>query len=160
MIADACGRKLSQRLLPNYGVFDEQRYSRPATNCVVEIAGVRCGVTIGEDIWAARRAAQEAGAQVLLVMNGFPYQHDHQRRAKTGIRCAGSGSRSAADRCTGMVGGQDELIFDGGSMVVAADGEVVQRAPAFEDAMLLVDLEIKGSAVRPLSRPDRARARR
>ena len=121
---------------------------------MVEIAGVRCGVTICEDIWrsGAAGAAQEAGAQVLLVINGSPYDTSSQRRREDVIRARVAETGLPLIYCN-MVGGQDELIFDGGSMVVDADGEVVQRAPAFEDAMLLVDLEIKGSAVRPLPGP-------
>ncbi len=144
-----------KRLLPNYGVFDEQRYFTAGDQaCVVEIAGVRCGVTICEDIWrsGAAGAAQEAGAQVLLVINGSPYDTTSQRRREDVIRARVAETALPLIYCN-MVGGQDELIFDGGSMVVAADGEVVQRAPAFEDAMLVVDCEIKGSAVRPLPGP-------
>ncbi len=144
-----------KRLLPNYGVFDEQRYFTAGDNaCVVEIADVRCGVTICEDIWrsGAAGAAQESGAQVLLVINGSPYDMTSQRRREDVIRARVAETGLPLIYCN-MVGGQDELIFDGGSMVVTADGEVAQRAPAFEDAMLLVELEIKGSAVRPLPGP-------
>jgi len=144
-----------KRLLPNYGVFDEQRYFTAGDQaCVVEIAGVRCGVTICEDIWrsGAAGAAREAGAQVLLVINGSPYDTSSQRRREDVIRARVAETALPLIYCN-MVGGQDELIFDGGSMVVDAAGEVVQRAPAFEDAMPLVDLEIKGSVVRPLPGP-------
>ncbi len=144
-----------KRLLPNYGVFDEQRYFTAGHKaCVVEIAGVRFGVTICEDIWlsGAAGAAQEAGAQVLLVINGSPYDTTSQRRREDVIRARVAETGLPLIYCN-MVGGQDELIFDGGSMVVAVDGEVVLRAPAFEDAMQLVELETRDSAVRPVPGP-------
>ncbi|MGB5623109.1 MAG: NAD+ synthase [Gammaproteobacteria bacterium] len=144
-----------KRLLPNYGVFDEQRYFTAGDQaCVVEIAGVRCGVVICEDIWrsGAAGATQEAGAQVLLVINGSPYDTTSQRRREDVIRARVAETGLPLIYCN-MVGGQDELIFDGGSMAVAVGGEVVMRAPAFEEALLLVELEIRDSAVQPVPGP-------
>jgi NAD+ synthase (glutamine-hydrolysing) len=136
--------------LPNYLVFDEKRYFKPGQeSCVVEIKGIRVGLLICEDIWEPKpaRAAQVAGAQLLVVINGSPYSLQYQRRREDIVR--------ARVKDTGLpvvyvnlLGGQDELIFDGGSFVMNAAGEVVQRAPLFEEQLYAVDVDlIDGKAV-------------
>jgi len=134
--------KYRKQLLPNYGVFDERRYFTPGDSPgVIDVAGVRCGLLICEDIWQSGPARQSvaAGAQVLLVINGSPYDTDSQRRRE----------RAMADRIgecgvpmvyCNMVGGQDELVFDGGSLSMDAAGRLVSRAPAFEECIELVEL--------------------
>jgi NAD+ synthase (glutamine-hydrolysing) len=136
--------------LPNYLVFDEKRYFKPGeASCVVELKGMRVGLLICEDIWEPKpaRAAQAAGAQLLVVINGSPYSLKYQRRREDIVR--------ARVKDTGlpvvyvnMLGGQDELIFDGGSFAMNAAGEIVQRAPPFKEELYAVDIDlIDGKAV-------------
>jgi NAD+ synthase (glutamine-hydrolysing) len=131
--------------LPNYGVFDEYRYFVPGrSTCIVRVHGVDVAVVICEDLWqdggpvAATRAA---GAGLLLVINGSPYE-----LAKDDVRLALCRRRAAEAGCTlaylNMVGGQDELVFDGDSLVVAVDGEVLHRAEQFAEQLVVVDLEL------------------
>ena len=132
-----------KQLLPNYGVFDEQRYFKAGKEAVIaEVGGVRCGLLICEDIWepGPSRAAVEAGAEVLLIINGSPYDTGSQaRRERVMISCAQETGVPLV-YCN-MVGGQDELVFDGGSTVVDGSGEVRMRAPAFEEVLLGIELE-------------------
>ncbi len=121
--------------LPNYQVFDEKRYFAAGDQpCVVDIAGVKVGLSICEDIWEDKptRQAAAAGAQLLLNINSSPY-HRGKRAQRWELV-----SRRARE--TGMpivyvnqVGGQDELVFDGGSFAVSASGELVAAAPNFEE---------------------------
>jgi len=132
-----------KQCLPNYTVFDEQRYFSPgAAPCIVEVDGARCGVIICEHVWfpgpAAR--ARAAGAQGLVVPNGTPYHAGQQA-----LRMAQVGSRAQE---TGMpvvyvnrIGGQDELVFDGASFVVDAAGALAQQVPAWHEALALVDFD-------------------
>ena len=139
------GRRLAEYCkaeLPNYGVFDEKRYFEPAAEAVVlEIEGIRCGLLTCEDAWlpAAPARARAAGAELLLIVNASPFQS-----GKTGLRVQSlrqhvCGQQMAAVGCN-LVGGQDELVFDGQSLALAADGRVVARALAFEEDLLLVDV--------------------
>jgi len=136
--------------LPNYSVFDEKRYFKPGQESrVVELNGIRVGLLICEDIWEPKpaRAAQAAGAQLLVVINGSPYSLHSQRRREDIAR--------ARIKDTGLpivyvnqLGGQDELIFDGGSFAMNAAGEVVQRAAPFREELVAVDIDlIDGKAV-------------
>jgi NAD+ synthase (glutamine-hydrolysing) len=136
--------------LPNYSVFDEKRYFKPGQESrVVEMNGIRVGLLICEDIWEPKpaRAAQAAGAQLLVVINGSPYSLKYQRRREDIVR--------ARIKDTGLpvvyvnqLGGQDELIFDGGSFAMNAAGEVVQRAAPFKEELYAVDIDlIDGNAV-------------
>ena len=131
--------------LPNYGVFDEFRYFVPGDHpCVVRVHGVDVALAICEDLWqdggpvAATRAA---GAGLLLVINGSPYElnKDDERLALCRRRAAEAGCTLAY---LNMVGGQDELIFDGDSLVVSADGQVLERAEQFAEQLVVVDLEL------------------
>ncbi|HYN76119.1 MAG TPA: NAD+ synthase [Candidatus Limnocylindria bacterium] len=131
--------------LPNYGVFDEFRYFVPGTDtCVVRVRGVDVALAICEDLWqdggpVAEYAELRPG--LLLVANGSPYE-----RNKDDVRLALVRRRAAEAGCTlaylNMVGGQDELVFDGDSLVVTAHGEVLARAPQFVGGVTLVDLEL------------------
>ncbi|MCY7373290.1 MAG: NAD+ synthase [Spirochaetaceae bacterium] len=131
--------------LPNYGVFDEYRYFVPGTSLTVaRVRGVDVAVAICEDIWQEGgpvAEAREAHAGLLLVINGSPYERnkDDARLDLVRRRAAGAGCALAY---VNMVGGQDELVFDGDSVVVAADGEVLARAPQFEEHLLVVDLDL------------------
>jgi len=137
--------------LPNYSVFDEKRYFVPGDDPVVfEIAGVRVGVTICEDIWLPGPAAQaaEAGAQLLVNLNASPY---HTGKGEQRLMAL----RRRVREChipiiyVNLLGGQDELVFDGGSMVVGADGALVQRAPFFVEGLYPVDFTVSATGVEP-----------
>jgi NAD+ synthase (glutamine-hydrolysing) len=131
--------------LPNYGVFDEDRYFVPGDMLtVVRIDGVDVAVTICEDLWQAGgpfTAAGEAGVGLVVNINGSPYE-----RNKGGVRLPLLARRAAEARAPvaylNMVGGQDDLIFDGGSMVVSPDGTVLARGPQFREELLLIDLDL------------------
>jgi len=129
--------------LPNYGVFDEYRYFVPGDHATtVEVDGVRVAVAICEDLWQDGGPvawARRDGADLLLVVNGSPYE-----RNKDDVRLALCARRAAEAGCplayVNMVGGQDELVFDGDSIAVAADGGVLARAPQFDEAVLVFDV--------------------
>jgi NAD+ synthase (glutamine-hydrolysing) len=131
--------------LPNYGVFDEYRYFVPGeAGCVVRVDGVDVALAICEDLWqdgGPVAQVREAGAGLLLVLNGSPYE-----RNKDDVRLALCARRAREAGCAlayvNMVGGQDELVFDGDSLVVDAEGALLARAPQFEDALLVVDLDL------------------
>ncbi len=136
--------------LPNYGVFDEYRIFAPGeTLTVVRVRGVDVAIAICEDLWqeggpvAQTRAA---GAELLLVINGSPYEREkNDTRLQLVARRAGEAGCALA--YLNMVGGQDELVFDGDSMVVGRDGGVVARGPQFVEDLLVVDLELDSSTV-------------
>ena len=128
--------------LPNYRVFDEKRYFEPGrTASVVTLGGVRLGLSICEDIWEPEpaQAARAAGAELLLVINASPYEQRKQRERERVIR-----ERIAETGLpviyVNLVGGQDELVFDGRSCVIDAGGNAVLRAPAFEESLTTVDV--------------------
>jgi NAD+ synthetase len=136
--------------LPNYTVFDEERYFEPGTaSCVFDVAGVRVATIICEDVWFPEPAARAraAGAQVIVVPNGSPYHTRQQalRRDQVGARARENGLPIVY---VNRVGGQDELVFDGASFVVAASGEVVQQVPAWHEAVALAEFD--GVVPRPM----------
>ena len=136
--------------LPNYGVFDEFRIFAPGKYLtVVRIGDIDVAIAICEDLWqdggpvAQTRAA---GAELLLVINGSPYEKD-----KDDVRYELVARRAAEAGCTlaylNMVGGQDELVFDGDSLVVNAAGQILARGPQFDEELLIVDLDLEPSTV-------------
>jgi len=131
--------------LPNYKVFDEKRYFRPGTQpTVVDVKGFRIGVLVCEDIWE-RQAAQlsrAAGAELLAVINASPYEI-HKQREREDIARARVREVGLPLAYVNLVGGQDELVFDGNSFVMDADagGTVVLRAPCFEEGTFLARFE-------------------
>ncbi|MCC7490066.1 MAG: NAD+ synthase [Gammaproteobacteria bacterium] len=135
LLAD--GRLLAnyrKQLLPNYSVFDEKRYFQPGDGPVVAtLSGVRIGIGICEDLWTAGPclALRDAGAELIVVPNGSPFEvgKQAQREAVLAGRARETGLPIAY---ANLVGGQDELVFDGGSCLVDAGGSVRMRAPAFE----------------------------
>ncbi|MDQ1704532.1 MAG: hypothetical protein QOF18_898 [Frankiaceae bacterium] len=143
--------------LPNYGVFDEFRYFVPGDRLpVVRLHGVDVAMTICEDLWqdgGPIAACKEAGVGLVATINGSPYE-----RNKDDVRCELSRRRAAEAGATlayvNMVGGQDELVFDGDSHVVAADGRVLARAAQFQDALLVVDLELPAATASSTGRVD------
>lgn len=137
--------------LPNYQVFDEKRYFDAGSQpCVVPIAGVPVALTICEDVWHPEptAAAREAGARLMLNLNASPFHCDKQRlREATLAERAREGGLPIV--YVNQVGGQDELVFDGGSCVVAANGHVLQRAPAFAEGLFLAELRVDEDLVQP-----------
>lgn len=137
--------------LPNYGVFDEFRYFVPGdTMTVVRLHGVDIALAICEDLWqdgGRVPAACTAKAGLLLSINASPYERDKDDTRLELVR-----KRAQEAGCTtaylAMMGGQDELVFDGDSIVVAADGEVVARAPQFAEGCMVLDLDL------PAAEPD------
>ena len=127
--------------LPNYDVFDERRYFEPGSAaCVVSLGGVRCGINICADVWepGAFEAAHAAGAELVLVLNASPcHLEKHQERQRVlGERIAATGI--PAIYCN-LVGGQDELVFDGASFALDAGSRLRMRLPQFEEALGIVD---------------------
>ena len=147
-------------LLPNHGVFDEERYFARGNECpVFEINGVQAGVNICEDIWYDTGPAtvqRLAGAEVVVTINGSPY---HQGRCAQ--RSAMLSRRASEHGCfiayVNLIGGQDELVFDGQSLVFNPRGELIARASQFEESLLLVDVDadevgspdLEGTLARP-----------
>lgn len=136
----ACYRK---RALPNYGVFDEQRYFTTGNQpCVFEFNGTFIGLTICEDVWRQGiiEDNKEAGAELLLTLNASPFNSGkiHQRED---IICSQVKAAKIPLVYVNQVGGQDELIFDGASFVVDADGEVVFRAEEFKEQLSVVEFD-------------------
>jgi len=135
--------------LPNYGVFDEFRYFRPGNTLpVVRLGGLDLGVVICEDIWqdgGPVAALGEAGVDLLLCLNGSPYERakDDTRGALVARRAREAGAPMAY---VNLVGAQDELVFDGDSMVVDARGELLARAPQFVEHLLCAELDLPGGA--------------
>jgi NAD+ synthase (glutamine-hydrolysing) len=137
-----------KQILPNYAVFDEKRYFQPGVGpTVVEIAGQQCGIIICEDAWEALPcgASVAAGARLVLVINGSPY-HMHQQRIREDIIAERARENQVPIVYLNMIGGQDELVFDGASFAVAGDGTVVFRAPSFETGLYVVETRGTGGA--------------
>jgi NAD+ synthase (glutamine-hydrolysing) len=136
-------------LLPNYRVFDEKRYFTAGTEAAVfRFKGIAVGLTICEDVWQPGpiAAARSAGAECVIVINGSPFELNTQDKREQIVR-----SRIAESRIPvlylNMVGGQDELVFDGGSFAMDADGEVDFRAPVFDEGLYQVVLSASASGI-------------
>jgi NAD+ synthase (glutamine-hydrolysing) len=131
--------------LPNYRVFDEKRYFTPGTDAtVIEIQGIQAGVLVCEDAWdpAPASRARLAGAQVLLIINASPYEVDKQTQREQLVVRERVRESGLPVVFVNLVGGQDELVFDGNSFVMDAQGVVTQRAPAFTEGLYVVDLAL------------------
>jgi len=131
--------------LPNYQVFDERRYFTPGHEaCVFEVAGVKLGLLICEDAWFESPAlkARDAGAQMLLVLNASPFHVGKglEREVQMAQRVKESGLPLIYAH---LVGGQDEVIFEGRSFALNAHGEVVARAPAFQECLQSIDVQVE-----------------
>ena len=135
-----------KQYLPNYGVFDEARYFRPGEGVqLFEIAGARVGVTICEDIWYSSGPMQDqclAGAEVVVNINGSPFHagKSQQREQMLATRAA---DNAVLTLYCNLVGGQDHLIFDGGSTVYGPGGDLIARAPMFREHLLTADLDVE-----------------
>src|SRR5512136_939119 len=144
-----------KQALPNYKVFDEKRYfAAGETPTLVDVKGARVALLVCEDIWEAApaRAARADGAEALIVINASPFELHKQRERESVAR----------QRVTdvglplvylNLVGGQDELVFDGNSFVMAADGSVTQRLPAWREATAVVELRHLDGQLLPVPGP-------
>ncbi|RDG35782.1 NAD+ synthase [Streptomyces corynorhini] len=140
--------------LPNYGVFDEFRYFVPGdTMPVIRVRGIDVALAICEDLWqdgGRVPAARSAGAGLLLSVNASPYEREKDDTRLDLVR-----KRAQEAGCTtaylAMIGGQDELVFDGDSIVVGKDGEVIARAPQFAEGSVVLDLDLPAAAAQPPS---------
>ncbi len=132
-------------LLPNYGVFDEKRYFTPGNECpVFDINGVKVGFNVCEDIWFPVGPSDvqcAAGAEAIITINGSPYEMGKED-VRAGLVQAVARRNKAFAAYVNMVGGQDELVFDGGSILTGPDGALVALGPMFEEALLVYDLDI------------------
>jgi NAD+ synthase (glutamine-hydrolysing) len=139
-------------LLPNYGVFDEKRYFEPGRKPLyVEYRSVLFGITICEDIWEAEGPCAvyaEGGVQVVINLSASPYQ-----RGKASVREELLRKRAKEGKAyflyTNLVGGQDELVFDGGSLIVSPEGDVLARGKQFAEELVLFDLPAADSKTKP-----------
>jgi len=138
--------------LPNYGVFDEFRNFTPGDqSLVVRIHGIDVGIAICEDIWREQGPVSELAARtpgLVLVPNGSPFE-----RNKDDLRAALVKRRAREIAAplvyVNMTGGQDDLVFDGDSIVVSANGDLIARAPQFIDGLMVVDLDVKRATSQP-----------
>ncbi len=154
-----------KRFLPNYGVFDEDRYFAPARDLLLlELGDTLIGPTICEDLWQPGPPATDlslAGAQLITNISASPF-HLFRDREREEMFATRARDNSCFVAFCNAVGGQDELIFDGHSLVLDGDGHVLARAPGFEEALLLVDVEpaeAVGRRLRDLRRRALARER-
>ncbi len=155
VLADGAVRAVYRKnLLPNYAVFDEQRYFVPGTEPVtIEVAGEPVGLTICEDCWVPGPPAQteaEEGAKLIANPSGSPY-HRGKGREREAMFAERSRAYGVHFAFCNLVGGQDELVFDGQSMVTAPGGETIARAAQFEEELLVCDLAGGGPLAPPLA---------
>jgi NAD+ synthase (glutamine-hydrolysing) len=137
--------------LPNYGVFDERRYFTPGdTLDIVRVHGLEVGMVICEDLWQGGgpiTALGKAGVDLVVSPNASPYERkkDDARLPLVARRAVEAGAPLAY---VNLIGGQDELVFDGDTMVVAADGSLITRAPQFVEHLVVLDVDLPGGAPR------------
>ncbi|CAM3998422.1 NAD+ synthase [Kibdelosporangium persicum] len=137
--------------LPNYGVFDERRYYKPGqTLDIVRLHGVEIGMVICEDLWqdgGPITALGQAGVDLVVSPNASPYERnkDDQRLPLVARRAAEAGAPLVY---VNLIGGQDELVFDGDSMAVSIDGALLTRAPQFVEHLMMMDMSLPGGASR------------
>jgi len=151
-----------KQYLPNYGVFDENRYFQAgARSPVYDVAGVKVGVNICEDIWypnGPALAQARGGAEVIVNINASPYHAGKLHFRETMLRTRASDN--AVIVCyINLVGGQDELVFDGGSLIYNERGDLLARAPQFEEQLLVCDLPVEGVFSYRLHDPRRRKER-
>lgn len=134
----------AKQKLPNYHVFDEKRYFTPAhESCVLKIKEVNIGILICEDLWFKEPPQQSihAGAQILICINASPFAQD-KAHARHDLLVKQSALKVPIIYLN-LIGGQDELVFDGGSMVMDQQGEIVQQAAYCQEALLVVEFDIE-----------------
>jgi NAD+ synthase (glutamine-hydrolysing) len=148
------GRRLAhyrKHMLPNYRVFDEQRYFTAGKDAAVfSLNKVRIGLHICEDVWrsAPAAASRAAGAEVIIAINGSPYELESQQIRENAVR-ARINEVHVPVVYVNMVGGQDELVFDGGSFAMDSGGEICFRAEPFKEKLMRLELYADQSGVRP-----------
>jgi NAD+ synthase (glutamine-hydrolysing) len=154
-----------KRFLPNYGVFDEDRYFAPGRDLLLlRFGDVLVGPTVCEDVWQPGPPATDlalAGAQLIANISASPFHVGKDREREEMLRVRARDNSCFVALCN-AVGGQDELIFDGHSVVIDDDGEVVARAPGFEEALLVMDVDptaTVGRRLRDVRRRSLARER-
>lgn len=147
--------RYAKQYLPNYGVFDEDRYfTAGKATCVIPIMDIPVGIMICEDLWNEEpiKQAVEQGARLILSPNASPYEvrkHEHRQL----ILKNRSTSAKIPIMYTNCVGGQDELVFDGGSMAVDITGKICQHAGFFNETLLPIDLEIQDDDIKIAAKP-------
>jgi NAD+ synthase (glutamine-hydrolysing) len=137
-----------KRSLPNYGVFDEERYFEPGDKPLLfDLGGVSTGCAICEDVWVDGPAAEaeREGARLLVAISASPF-HVGKGAAREAMLAARAAANGLVLAHCNLVGGQDELVFDGRSVVISAEGQVVARAKAFEEDLLVVDVPVEHGA--------------
>jgi len=140
-----------KHVLPNYRVFDEERYFTAGKSpAVFSLNGIRIGINICEDVWRSGPAAESraAGAELIIVINGSPYEIESQTSREKVLRHRVIETGIPA-LYVNMVGGQDELVFDGGSFALDADGAVKFRAEPFSEGLYRMQFKADGSGVKP-----------
>ncbi|MCP5092791.1 MAG: NAD+ synthase, partial [Gammaproteobacteria bacterium] len=140
-----------KQILPNYSVFDEERYFTAGKHATVfKINGIRIGLTICEDVWRPDpiAASRSAGAECVIAINGSPYELGTQAKREQTVRSRVE-EVGVPIVYLNMVGGQDELVFDGGSFVMDTEGEVRFRAPPFEEGLHTIVLHGSNRGVVP-----------
>ncbi len=160
VLADGAVQAVYRKVnLPNYGVFDEVRYfQRGPGGAIIEVDGIKVGLTICEDIWVPGPPMTDealAGARLVLNISASPYQAGKGRQREQMIAQRARDSLAAVAFCA-LVGGQDELVFDGHSFVVDHDGNVIARAPQFAEEFLVCDVDVEAAGAARL-RDTRAR---
>jgi NAD+ synthase (glutamine-hydrolysing) len=143
-----------KQLLPNYGVFDEDRYFEPGReHLLIETNAGVIGVCICEDAWSPRGPVVtqgDAGAQLVVNINASPF-HKNKGAQRAQMLCERARRADASIVYVNMVGGQDELVFDGGSLVISPEGEVLSRAAQFEETLALADVPLGSSVPKGVS---------
>src|ERR1035437_2026197 len=143
-----------KRFLPNYGVFDEERYFASGRDLLMlELGGVKVGVTICEDMWQPGPPATDlalAGAELIVNLSASPFHVGRERMREEMFRTRARDMVSFVAFCN-LVGGQDELVFDGQSVLIDDKGEVIARAVGFEEELLVVDIDPTTAVARRLS---------
>jgi NAD+ synthase (glutamine-hydrolysing) len=149
--------------LPNYGVFDEFRYFQPGTRCpVLQMDGATIGVSICEDIWYPDgpifMQALSGGAEVIINISSSPY-HAGKRRWRETMLATRAGDNTVIVAYNNLVGGQDELVFDGDSLVYDENGVLIARGKQFEEDLIVVDLDLESVFRKRLHDPRRRQQR-
>lgn len=145
----------AKQQLPNYAVFDEKRYFKAGDKpCVFECKGIPIGIMICEDLWYKEPMQQaiEAGAQLMISLNASPFHiNKYKLREKIfGTRAIEGEIPVVYAHC---VGGQDELVFDGASMVIDKNGKLVVRAPFFEETLMICEFDYENHVIKPITQP-------
>ena len=139
--------------LPNYGVFDEKRYFTPGvfdtSNAILKVADRQIGISICEDMWIDKSVyikEAKAGANILVNISASPYEQGKLKKREDLLSRRAKETKTTIVYCN-LVGGQDELVFDGASMVFNPQGQLIARANQFQEEMLMVDLDTKENLI-------------